>query len=137
MDMQTIHETIIRDIVDVAKDFANSDEIDRVTNFNNKSSIKSITSKAEALTMVFPVICSRNMTFSTACMISKAIERKAVSLLQMLFSAANITDAEDGIDYISRFHTNLNTGRMSVDDFMHVMDTFVEENGLLQYFLPQ
>ena len=132
MDMQTIHETIIRDIVDVAKDFANSDEIDRVTNFNNKSSIKSITSKAEALTMVFPVICSRNMTFSTACMISKAIERKAVSLLQMLFSAANITDAEDGIDYISRFHTNLNTGRMSVDDFMHVMDTFVEENGLLQ-----
>ena len=35
--MQTIHETIIRDIVDVAKDFANSDEIDRVTNFNNKS----------------------------------------------------------------------------------------------------
>ena len=50
MDMQTIHETIIRDIVDVAKDFANSDEIDRVTNFNNKSSIKSITSKAYGYT---------------------------------------------------------------------------------------
>lgn len=132
MDMQTIHETIIRDIVDVAKDFADSDEVDRVVNFRNKSSIKSITSKAEALTMVFPVICSRNMSYSTACMISKAIERKAVTLLQMLFSAANITDAEDGIDYISRFHTNLNSGRMSIDDFMHVMDNFVDENGLLQ-----
>ena len=132
MDMQTIHETIIRDIVDVAKDFADSDEVDRVVNFRNKSSIKSITSKAEALTMVFPVVCSRNMSYSTACMISKAIERKAVTLLQMLFSAANITDAENGIDYISRFHTNLNSGRMSIDDFMHVMDDFVDENGLLQ-----
>ena len=128
----TIHETVIRDIFDVAKDFADSDEVERVTNFRNKTSIKSITSKAEALTMVFPVVCSRNMTFSTACMISKAIERKAVTMLQMLFSAANITDAEDGIDYISRFHTNLNTGSVSVDDFMHIMDTFVDENGLLQ-----
>ena len=132
MDMHTIHETIIRDIFDVAKDVRDSDEVDRVTNFGNKTSMKSITSRAEALTMVFPVVCSRNMAFSTACMISKAIERKAVTLLQMLFSAANITDAEDGIDYISRFHTNLNTGRFSIDDFMHTMDSFVDENGLLQ-----
>lgn len=131
-DMKTLHETIIRDIFDVAKDFKDSDEVDRVRNFRSKSSIKSITSKAEALTMVFPVICSRNMSYEAACMISKAIERKAVTLLQMLFSAANITDAEDGIDYISRFHTNLNTGKFSVDDFMHALDDFVEENGLLQ-----
>ena len=132
MNTQTIHETIIRDIFDVAHDFAQSDEVERVKNFRNGTSIKSITSKAEALTMVFPVICSRNMTYDSACMISKAIERKAVALLQMLFSAANITDAEDGIDYISRFHTNLDSSRMSVDDFMRAMDTYVSENGLLQ-----
>ena len=111
-DSRTIHETIVRDIFDVARDFKDSDEVDRVRNFRDRSSIKSITSKAEALTMVFPVICSRNMSYDAACMISKAIERKAVTLLQMLFSAANITDAEDGIDYISRFHPNLRTGNM-------------------------
>ena len=132
MNNHTLHETIVRDIFDVVHDFKNSDEVQRINNFRDGSSIKSITSKAQALTMVFPVICSRNMGYDTACMISKAIERKCVTLLQMLFSAANITDAEDGIDYISRFHSNLNNGRLSVDEFMKTMDTIIEENGLLQ-----
>lgn len=130
--MKCIHETIIKDIVDVAKDFKDSDEIQAVRNRKNGASFKSITSKSEALTMVFPVICSKNMSYETAAMISKAIERKAVSMLHMLFTAAQITDAKDGADYISRFHTNLNPGRMTVDDFMEALDGFVEENALIE-----
>lgn len=130
--MKCIHETIIKDIVDVAKDFKDSDEIQAVRNRKNGASFKSITSKSEALTMVFPVICSKNMSYETAAMISKAIERKAVAMLHMLFTAAQITDAKDGADYISRFHTNLNPGKMTVDDFMEALDGFVEENALIE-----
>lgn len=130
--MKCIHETIIKDIVDVAKDFKDSDEIQAVRNRKNGTSFRSITSKSEALTMVFPVICSKNMSYETAAMISKAIERKAVAMLHMLFTAAQITDAKDGADYISRFHTNLNPGRMTVDDFMEALDGFVEENALIE-----
>ena len=96
--MKCIHETIIKDIVDVAKDFKDSDEIQAVRNRKNGASFKSITSKSEALTMVFPVICSKNMSYETAAMIIKAIERKAVSMLHMLLTAAQITDAKDGAD---------------------------------------
>ena len=130
--MKCIHETIIKDIVDVAKDFKDSDEIQAVRNRKNGASFKSITSKSEALTMVFPVICSKNMSYETAAMISKAIERKAVAMLHMLFTAAQITDDKDGADYISRFHTNLNPGKMTVDDFMEALDGFVEENALIE-----
>ena len=129
--MHCIHETVIRDVIDLMNGIKDSDEVQAIANRRNGASFKSITSKAEALTMVFPVIASRNMEYETAAMICKAIERKAVGLLQMLFSAANITDAEDGIDYISRFHTNLNTGSISVDHFLNMMDDFVEENCLL------
>ncbi|WP_301214727.1 hypothetical protein [uncultured Clostridium sp.] len=130
--MKCIHETIVKDIVDMIKDFKDSDEIKTVINKKNGTSIKSITSKSEGLTMVFPVICSKNMSYESAAMISKAIERKAVAMLHMLFTAAQITDAKDGADYISRFHTNLNPGKMTVDDFMDALDGFVEENGLLE-----
>lgn len=130
--MKCIHETIVKDIVDMVKDFKDSDEIKTVINKKNGTSIKSITSKSEGLTMVFPVICSKNMSYESAAMITKAIERKAVSMLHMLFTAAQITDVKDGEDFISRFHTNLNPGKMTVDDFMDALDGFVEENGLLE-----
>ena len=130
--MKLIHETIIKDIVDIAKDVKDSDEIQAVFNRKNKDSFKSITRKSENLTMVFPVICSKNMTYETAAMITKAIERKAVAMLHMLFTACQITDAKSGEDYISRFHTNLNPGRMTVDDFMEALDGFVEENALIE-----
>lgn len=126
-----IHETIVRDIIDIATDVKNSDEVKSIRNRSNGASFRSITAKSEALTMVFPVGVSRNCSYSTAAMISKANERKCVAMLHMLFTAANITDATDGVDYISRFHTNLKTGRLSVDDFMNIMDDFVEENGLV------
>lgn len=129
--MQSVHETIIRDIVDIIQGVKDSDEVQKVSGYNDKNSWKSITRKSDALTLVFPVIASRNTSYEAAAMISKAIERKAVTLLQMLFSAINITDSKDGIDYISKFHNNLDIGNMSVDKFMDTMDRFVKENALI------
>lgn len=133
MNYNAIHETILRDIVDVAKGFADSDEMQRARNHDNGQSFKSISSRSDALTLVFPVIASKNISYEAAAMIAKATERKATTMLHMLFSAINISDAKDGIDYLSRFHTNLKlSGVTSVDDFMDAMDDFVEENGLLE-----
>jgi hypothetical protein len=49
----------------------------------------------------------------------------------MLFAAINITDANNGIDYISKFHNNLDIGNLTVDKFIDSLDDFVEENCLI------
>ena len=129
-----LHETIVRDIVDIAKGLKDEDEIKRITNFNNKSSFKSINTRSEALTMVFPCIASANCSYETAAMTVKALEQKNVSLLTMLFAAIQITDAEDAFEYVKKFHTNLDVKNISVDSFLDAMDGFVEshiiKNGL-------
>lgn len=131
MQSEGIHETVVRDIVDIAQGIKDSDDVKRVANFRNGNSFKSIANKVEGLTVVFPVIASRNISYEAAAMIAKATERKGVAMLQMLFSAANITDAKNGFDYLSKFHTNLDMGSLTVDKFMDAMDNFVEENGLI------
>lgn len=128
---KSIHETVLRDIVDIAQGVKDSDEVQKVSNYNDKNSWKSIANKAEALTLVFPVLASRNISFEAAAMIAKAIERKAVTMLQMLFSAIQISDAQTAFDYIGKFHSNLDIGSMTVDKFMDIMDDFVQENTLI------
>lgn len=130
-NMKCIHETIIRDVVDIVQGFKGSDEVQKVKNFKNGGSWSSIASKAEALTLVFPVLASRNISYETGVMISKAIERKAIVMLQMLFTAINISDASTAFDYVAKFHNNLDSGNLTVDKFIDAMDSFVEENTLI------
>ena len=126
MDYQ-IHETVIRDIVDIISDVKKSDEVEWLR--NRKRSFSSIAKASANLTLVFPVLVSKNMNIENASMISKAIERKAVTMLQMLFSAINITDSKNGIDYLKNFHTNLKIDdNITVDDFIDIMDKYVAEN---------
>ena len=122
-NMQIVHETIIRDIVDVISSVKDSESLPGIF---NKKSIKSVTKATEALTLVFPVICSKNMAIENASMVSKAIERKAVGMLQMLFSAICISDAKDAIDYVSRFHTNMKfDDQITVDGLIDGLDAYV------------
>lgn len=131
--IKPIHETIIRDIIDVAQDLKDFDpEVDGFLNRNAGKSFGSITSKAKGLVMVFPVICSNFMSYDTAMLISKATERKAVVLLSMLFQAACISDVDNAEDFIRQFHTNLRTGRMTMDDFGRMMDGFAESTGAFE-----
>lgn len=127
MRCDIIHETIIRDIIDVVNDVKNADELKGIR--GKGTSFKSIAQASSNLTLVFPVIVSKNMSIENAAMVTKALERKAVFMLQMLFSAVSITDNDNGIDYIRKFHTNLNLDdKVTVDGFIDALDKFVVSN---------
>lgn len=122
---QQLHETIVRDIIDVMNDVKNFDQIEWIRNRNNVGSIAKRTSN---LILVFPVICSTSINIQTATIITKAIERKCVSLLQILFSSMQLTSVDNMYDYLKQFHTNLDLrSGLTLDDFMGIMDKLVDE----------
>lgn len=124
---KAIHETIIRDILDVVDTVKDaSDNGENFAGISNKKSFKSISSATSNLTLVFPVITTTSLNIENASMISKAIERKAVSMLQMLFSAMCISDTDDGVEFIKQFHNNLKIDdTLTVDSFIDAMDKLV------------
>ena len=130
MNCNMIHETVISDIADVIYDVKNAEEL---KGFMNKKSFRSVAQASSNLTLVFPIITSKNMSIDNAAMVSKAMERKAVSMLQMLFSAISISAVDNGIEYISNFHTNLKIDdKISIDGFIDALDKFVVNNESVQ-----
>ena len=87
---QMIHETIVRDVVDIIDGVKDFDQVDWI--LNKRNSVGSIAKRASNLILVFPVLISNSLSIQTATIISKAIERKCVALLQVLFSAVNMTN---------------------------------------------
>lgn len=133
MDQYSIHETVIRDIVDVIGDLKKSDEIEMFFNRDvNRKYFKSISNATSNLTLVFPIIASTNLNIDNISIVAKAIERKAVTMLQMLFSAISITDAKNAFDHVRRVHTNLKlSDKMTVDEFIDTMDNFAESGAII------
>ena len=129
---RTIHETVIRDILDVIHDVKDSDGLDGILNRNK--SIKSIANASKNLTLVFPCIVSSSLSIESASMIVKAQERKAVNMLQLLFAASNITDAKDGLEYLKNFHTNMKIdNHITVDSLIDALDSYVLNNESMSY----
>ena len=145
VDPRAIHKTVLREITEtiaaavalagagagVAKDIKNStgaeaaaNALKRVQNASRRG-YGSLVKAANNLTLVFPVIASKTISINTDILIMKAIERKAVTMLQMVFSAIQIADknVEDVYGYIAKFHKNLPTSDFSVDDIMQISDT--------------
>ena len=113
-----IHETIVRDIVDLINTARNTDFID----LKNDVSIKSISHASDAMTLVVPIPTSTAVSVSSASMVAKSIERTYATMLQMVFSAININNSDNGIDYLRRFHTNLKMDdKLSLDSYMDFM----------------
>ena len=125
---QMVHETVVRDIVDILDGVKDFDQVDWI--LNKRNSVGSIAKRASNLILVFPVLISNSLSIQTATIISKAIERKCVALLQVLFSAVNLTNATDLYEYIGQFHGNLNK-QLSLDDFMNAVDR-LSEAGVIQ-----
>ena len=145
VDPRAIHKTVLREITEtiaaavalagagasVAKDIKNSTGAEAATNALKKvqnasrRGYGSLVKAANNLTLVFPVIASKTISINTDILIMKAIERKAVTMLQMVFSAIQIADknVEDVYGYIAKFHKNLPTSDFSVDDIMQISDT--------------
>ena len=129
MRYDTIHETKIADIaatikggLNVTKDFMS----------NKRSGVAysgSLTKATKGLVMEFPVLISKANHIESAGIVAKAYEAKFVTLLQLAFAASNITNSKEGIDFVKNFHTNLND-KMTVDDFIDVMDHYVKESAL-------
>ena len=111
----------------------------------NSSSLNSgsIAKRAAGLILTFPVLVSTAIKIDNAILISKAIERKCVSLLQILFSAVNLADYSDTsnlYDYLSKFHTNLDSRdvpTLSLDDFIGAMASGMREGAISFDLEPQ
>lgn len=132
--MATVFESAIGDIIDVisaVSDIAKESDSGVVANliskkFGKRNQFKgSITSQANNLIMTFPVLMSNTISPHTALMLSKAIERKCVVMLQMLFASDALISAagEGGVrDVIQQYYTGIDFKTMTVDDVMKVME---------------
>lgn len=120
--------SVVKDVTDIIKDGLNkADSVIGSTSISRASSLSKATS---GLNIVFPCLVSNTINPETAMMVSRAVERKAVSLLQIAFSAFDITNSKDPVEYLRNFHTNLK-GKISLDDFIDAMDTYATENNLI------
>ena len=117
-----IHETVLKDAIDIftgIRDIVSDDDgLEKLIakHTGRKSNyIRSIANKSNDLICVFPVMSSRNIAIGNQAMVSKAIEKNLVAMLQMLFSAFQVADADDAFEYIKTFHTNINKSAKSFD----------------------
>lgn len=121
-DPKFIHETAVKEIIDTIdaiKDLSPDD----VLNMKKKGtmSYSSIAKASSNLTMVFPVMCSRNIDITRSSIVSKALEKRFVTMLQMIFSSAQImnSDIKSVQDYINQFHGNISTRIADFDDLFN------------------
>ena len=128
-DPRAIHESVIKELIDLWDGIRNMKKEEN----KNRSPIGRASSLAKVssnLTLVFPVICSRGISVDRAGIVTKAVEKNAVTMLQRVFSAWQIADSEAGAgnfqDYIAQFHTNLSTRVASLDDVFNAVDNYVD-----------
>ena len=120
----TIHEGVLEDVINITQ--RGTRAIQKWGPLISSSPrTGSLVKRSSQYILVFPVIVSSTISVSTSIMISKAIEKKCCSLLQILFSAINLTSYNNSRDlegYLAKFHTNLNTEpgvMVSLDDFIN------------------
>ena len=73
-------------------------------------SYSSAAKAASKLIAVYPILISRSVSSGTAQMISKYIEQKGCIIIQLALQMMNISNAENGAEYLRKFHQNLNIG---------------------------
>ena len=141
IDFHTLHEGFFKDIFDFITDPLDSDLTnsikDRIFNTRPQERLEikhNLADAAKGLTATFPVIVTEATQVEHAVMISKAIERKAIALLQMLFAANQITNATNAKSYLRNFHHNIDT---SIDvSGMDVDDVIQYTNDLSESMMP-
>lgn len=98
------------------KDFSIENRFDKNRIKQDNYLSGSISNYAKNLVMTFPTMCDDSLSPSTASMISKAHERNIITMLQLLFSSAQLR-GNDGVEVLSKIHKNLNVD-MSIDDYI-------------------
>ncbi len=129
MNPKAIHESILNTIIDGIQNFpknlkASIDSGDKKklakTRDNKVASATSIARASAGLIFTYPVLCSSSLGIKSCTMVSKALERRNVTMLQILL-AANQRTNQNIMDYLKDFHTNLDFDKMSLDDFVDVI----------------
>lgn len=129
MGFETVHETVVSDVLDILKDGIHTAS-DLMNKPGDVGRARSLTKYTKGLILVFPVAASKSNHIESVGIVAKAIEQKAVTLLQLAFSAANITTVKSGVEYLNQFHTNLDFDKISLDSFIDVMDSMVDESAV-------
>ena len=129
MGFETVHETVVSDVLDILKDGIHTAS-DLMNKPGDVGRARSLTKYTKGLILVFPVAASKSNHIESVGIVAKAIEQKAVTLLQLAFSAANITTVKSGVEYLNQFHTNLDFDKMSLDSFIDVMDSMIDESAV-------
>ena len=85
---------------------------------------RSLTSQASKLVMTFPVLASNTLTPSSASMITKAIERKCVLMIQMLFAAdlkVELANSGGIQNVINNYYNGIDFSNITVDDMLDIV----------------
>ena len=137
MNYKAIHETIIQSLVAGMKgssDFvrtsinrADARKLKRTRNTNVARS-NSIARASSGLVFTYPTLCSSSLGIKQCMMVGKALERRNVTMLQMLL-AANQWTKQNIMDYLKDFHTNLDYNKLDVDDLLGIMNDDVPKLG--------
>lgn len=129
MNPKSIHETVLQTLINSMNNVVNDvgasiDKSDkkrlkksRNTNIAKSSSIARASS---GLVFTYPTLCSSSLNIKQCMMVGKALERRNVSLLQILL-AANQWTRQNLMDYLKDFHTNLDYEQMDIDDIVSFM----------------
>lgn len=94
-------------------------------NASQKYSYSSIARASSKLLAIFPILSSKTVSTETIHIVSKYIEQKACQMFMMALQAANIDNAESGIEYLSHYHQNLDIGGDTVKAVVNLMDDWV------------
>ena len=119
---------MLKDIIDTIELIKDTDAEDVFKSAKrSKFASTSIARMTSDLTLVFPVIVSRDLSIQTASMVAKAIERKAVVMLQMLFAAYQVTNVDNIEDIIAGFHKNIKLkSSWTMNDIVSTMERLSE-----------
>lgn len=128
-DINGIHETVVGDIIKLFEKFDGIDILKKTFGSNkgnkdNRWTGSSIAKAASNLVLTFPVLVDESVSLNTAQILTRAIEGKALVMLQLLFSAISaqaIKDDETAFDVIGRIHKNLNSD--DIEDYIQRMET--------------
>ena len=127
--MSIIHETSFQELINVVTGKVST----KVKNIGKEDTdvnkFKSLTRSTNDLVLVFPVLCTTGISIDTASMISKAIEKNCVNLLQMYLASIQISSSMDLAGYISKFHNNISVSdKITVDDLINFGDNLTTKS---------
>lgn len=131
MNPRTIHETelteILRTVADTALDVSDKMGKKHPSDISKAYSLSRATS---ATTLVFPVLVSESISSESASMVSKAVERKCVSMMQIALSAYNMSKAGNLVDFLKDFHVNADPKKLDLDSFENIANDIASRAGI-------